>query len=71
MAQSEKIVPYLDIPLQHCVPRILKAMGRAAPYGDPEELIALIRHHIPEIALRTSLIVGFPGETEADFQALR
>jgi len=70
MAQSRKIVPYLDIPLQHCVPRILKAMGRATPFRDLEELIDLIRHHIPDIALRTSLIVGFPGETEADFRAL-
>jgi ribosomal protein S12 methylthiotransferase len=70
MAQSIKIVPYLDIPFQHCVPRILRSMGRATPYRDPEELIGLIRHHIPDIALRTSLIVGFPGETEADFRAL-
>ncbi len=70
MAQSGKIVPYLDIPLQHCVPRILKAMGRTTPLDGTEELIALIRHHIPDMALRTSLIVGFPGETEADFQAL-
>ncbi len=70
MAQSGKIVPYLDLPFQHCVPRILKAMGRAAPFENPEDLIARIRRHIPDIALRTSLIVGFPGETEADFQAL-
>jgi ribosomal protein S12 methylthiotransferase len=70
MKQSRKIVPYLDIPLQHCVPRILKAMGRAAQVAEPQELLDLIRRHIPEIALRTSLIVGFPGETEADFQAL-
>jgi ribosomal protein S12 methylthiotransferase len=70
MAQSRKIVPYLDIPLQHCVPRILKAMNRTSPSRDPEGLIDLIRHHIPGIALRTSLIVGFPGETEADFRAL-
>jgi ribosomal protein S12 methylthiotransferase len=70
VAQSRKIVPYLDIPLQHCVPKILKAMGRGAPFEDPEELVARIRRHIPGIALRTSLIVGFPGETEADFRAL-
>jgi ribosomal protein S12 methylthiotransferase len=70
MAQSTKIIPYLDIPLQHCVPKILKAMGRAAPFKDPEELLARIRRHLPDIALRTSLIVGFPGETEADFGAL-
>ena len=70
MAQSKKMVPYLDLPLQHCVPRILKAMGRAEPYGNPEELIARIRDHIPEVALRTSIIVGFPGESEAEFEAL-
>jgi ribosomal protein S12 methylthiotransferase len=70
MAQSKKIVPYLDIPFQHCVPRILKAMGRPAPSDNPEDLIALIRRHLPDIALRTSLIVGFPGEAEADFRAL-
>jgi ribosomal protein S12 methylthiotransferase len=70
MSQSRKIVPYLDLPFQHCVPRILKAMGRASPFSDPQELIDLMRRHIPEIALRTSLIVGFPGETEADYQAL-
>jgi ribosomal protein S12 methylthiotransferase len=70
MAQSRKILPYLDIPLQHCVPGILKAMGRTAPHEDPEALLARIRGQISGIALRTSLIVGFPGETEADFRAL-
>lgn len=70
MAQSEKIVPYLDIPLQHCVPRILRAMGRAERCGNAEELIAVIRDHIPDVALRTSIIVGFPGESEAEFEAL-
>jgi ribosomal protein S12 methylthiotransferase len=70
MAQSRKIVPYLDIPLQHCVSKILKAMGRAAPFEDPEELVVRIRRHLPGIALRTSLIVGFPGETEVDFRSL-
>jgi ribosomal protein S12 methylthiotransferase len=70
IAQSNKVVPYLDIPLQHCVSRILGAMGRAEPYGDPEGLIARIRHHIPEVALRTSIIVGFPGESEDEFEAL-
>jgi ribosomal protein S12 methylthiotransferase len=68
MAQSSKVVPYLDIPIQHCVPGILKAMGR--PAADPEEIIAKIRSVIPRIALRTSIMVGFPGETTADFKAL-
>jgi ribosomal protein S12 methylthiotransferase len=70
MAQSRKVLPYLDIPFQHCVPGILKAMGRAAPNEDPEVLLDRIRDQVPGIALRTSLIVGFPGETEADFRAL-
>jgi ribosomal protein S12 methylthiotransferase len=71
LAQSGKVVPYLDIPLQHCVPRILESMGRATPEGGQvEELIDLLRGSIPNLALRTSLMVGFPGETEEDFQAL-
>ncbi len=70
MRDSSKVVPYLDIPIQHCVPRILKAMGRD---GSPERIadtIALIRSHLPDISLRTSLMVGFPGETDTDFQML-
>lgn len=70
MAQSQKLVPYLDIPFQHSVPRILKAMGRVEPHKNPEELIARIRTYLPEVALRTSIIVGFPGESEAEFEAL-
>lgn len=70
MAQSRKVLPYLDIPLQHCVPGILKAMGRETVHGNVERLIDLIRSQVPEMVLRTSIIVGFPGETEADFQSL-
>jgi ribosomal protein S12 methylthiotransferase len=70
MAQSRKVLPYLDIPLQHCVPRILKGMGREPLRGDVEKLIDLIKSHVPEMVLRTSIIVGFPGETDADFQSL-
>ncbi len=70
IAQSEKIVPYLDIPVQHCVPQILRAMDRANPDGNPEELIGRIRDQIPEVSLRTSIIVGFPGESAAQFEAL-
>jgi ribosomal protein S12 methylthiotransferase len=68
MALSSKIVPYLDIPIQHCVPQILEDMGR--PPKNPEETIAKIRSIVPRIALRTSVMVGFPGETAADFKAL-
>lgn len=70
LAQSRKTVPYLDIPLQHCVPRVLRNMGRAEPSRDPEALIELIRRYLPEASLRTSFMVGFPGESDEDFEAL-
>ena len=70
LAQSEKTVPYLDVPLQHSVPRLLKAMGRDAPSRDLKALIELIRLYLPESAIRTSFIVGFPGESTDDFEAL-
>jgi ribosomal protein S12 methylthiotransferase len=70
MAAIPSICPYLDLPLQHVGDGILKRMGRG--YGRKEILdtIDLIRRRLPQAALRTSIIVGFPGETEADFQAL-
>lgn len=64
------VLPYLDIPFQHASPRILKAMKRP---GDIEGALARIarwRDICPQLALRSTFIVGFPGETEADFQAL-
>lgn len=70
MASEEKIVNYLDIPLQHCDGTVLKRMNRK---GDRESLTALmqkIRAKIPDITLRTTLITGFPGETEEQFQSL-
>lgn len=70
IAQEDKIVKYLDIPLQHVSPRILRAMHRP---GDRESLTALLerlRARIPGLVLRTSLIVGLPGETEAEFAEL-
>jgi ribosomal protein S12 methylthiotransferase len=67
MAQSRKVVPYLDIPLQHSVPSILNAMRRKGSFVNPEKLIDLIRKHIPAMVLRTSFIVGFPGKTDQDF----
>ncbi len=70
MAESGKVVPYLDIPLQHCVPRILKAMGRKCSRSGMERLVELIRSHLPGVTLRTSLMVGFPGETGSDFKTL-
>lgn len=70
IAQQDKIVKYLDIPLQHVSKRILRAMRRP---GDRQSLAALIqklREHIPGVVLRTSLIVGLPGETEEEFAEL-
>ena len=70
IAEEPKIVKYLDIPLQHVSKRILRAMHRP---GDGEEFAALIeklRERIPGLVLRTSLIVGLPGETEEEFAEL-
>jgi ribosomal protein S12 methylthiotransferase len=70
MASYDCICKYLDIPLQHVSARLLKAMGRSGSSEEFHEIIAFIRAYLPEITLRTTLIVGFPGETEADFQEL-
>ncbi|MDX1375034.1 MAG: 30S ribosomal protein S12 methylthiotransferase RimO [Burkholderiales bacterium] len=64
------IVPYLDVPFQHASPRILKRMRRPARAEDVLARIARWRDLCPEIALRSTFIVGFPGETERDFEAL-
>lgn len=66
----EKVVPYLDIPIQHCVPSILKAMGRKGRALNPEKVIYRVRDLWPEVTIRTTIIVGFPGETEKEFNAL-
>lgn len=69
-ASEEKVVPYMDIPIQHCDKEILKRMNRK---GDEQSLIALIqeiREKIPGIILRTTLIAGFPGESEQQFESL-
>lgn len=65
-----KILPYLDVPLQHASPRILKAMKRPANAENTLERIDRWRRDCPQITLRSTFIVGFPGETEADFQRL-
>ncbi|MBR6874248.1 MAG: 30S ribosomal protein S12 methylthiotransferase RimO [Ruminococcus sp.] len=70
IAEEEKLVKYLDIPIQHCCGEILKRMNRS---GDRESLTALInkiRARIPGIVLRTTLLTGFPGETEEQFEEL-
>ena len=65
-----KIMPYLDIPFQHASPRILKAMRRPAAAENNLARIRRWREDCPEITLRSTFIVGFPGETEADFEQL-
>jgi ribosomal protein S12 methylthiotransferase len=69
MAQG-RVLPYLDIPFQHANARILKLMKRPAAATDTLERIAAWRRVAPDIAIRSTFIVGFPGETEQDFQEL-
>lgn len=70
MAENDKIVKYMDVPIQHCSERVLKAMNRR---GSRESLAALmqkIRDMVPGVVLRTTLITGFPSETDAEFTEL-
>jgi len=70
IARSERIVHYLDLPIQHANDRILKAMRRPDTKEDLCRLIGRLRAAMPDIILRTTLIVGFPGETQAEFEEL-
>lgn len=70
MAKEPKICKYLDLPIQHASDRVLKRMNRPTRRAEVETLIAKIRKAIPDVVIRTSLIVGFPGETEEDFAEL-
>lgn len=67
---EEKVCHYLDIPIQHASNRILKRMGRRTNREEVMERIARLRREIPDIALRTTMISGFPGETESDHEEL-
>ncbi len=71
IAAEPKICKYVDLPLQHAHDDILAAMNRRDSRADTERLLAKIRAAIPGVAIRTSFIVGFPGETEEHFAALR
>ena len=71
MKQEPKICNYLDIPLQHISDPILKSMRRGTTQKKTTDLIENIRKILPEIALRTTLIVGYPGETASDFRILK
>jgi len=70
IAASAKIVPYLDIPLQHINDELLRRMARRVTRQQTESLLAKLRDRIPGLALRTTLITGFPGETDEQFQEL-
>ena len=71
VAENKKIAKYFDIPIQHIANSILKKMNRKTSKEQIEELIKKIRKKIPEVTLRTSVMVGFPGETEKDFEELQ
>ena len=70
IAETPKAVKYLDMPLQHASRNILKLMKRGGTRDSLERLIARVREHVPGIAIRTTFITGFPGETEEDFDEL-
>ena len=71
LATCKKIIPYLDMPLQHINDRVLRRMVRRVDRSATEELIARMRSAIPNLAMRTTFIVGFPGETDVEFQELK
>ncbi len=70
IAGGQKIIPYLDMPLQHISDRVLKRMQRKVRRRDVDELLGRLRADIPNLTMRTTFIVGFPGETETEFQEL-
>lgn len=71
IATNPKVVKYIDMPLQHISDAVLKRMGRRSRQKEVEELIKKLRNRAEGIVIRTSLIVGFPGETEEDFDTLK
>ena len=70
MAENEQILPYIDMPLQHADPDILKSMRRPANLDWVYQTVDKLRASMPELALRTTFIVGYPGETERSFQSM-
>jgi ribosomal protein S12 methylthiotransferase len=71
MKDDPRLVPYFDLPFQHASSRILAAMNRKGSGTKYLELVARIREALPDAAIRATFLLGFPGETETDFQALR
>ncbi len=70
MAERSEVCNYLDIPFQHASDTVLERMRRQITRTEQEDLIAYARERVPEIAIRTTLLVGFPGETEEEFEEL-
>lgn len=70
IASNENVCSYLDVPLQHVQPGILRAMNRTGSRAAFDDLLERIRTRVPGVTLRTTLIAGFPGETDEDFEAL-
>lgn len=71
IASKPNVCKYLDMPLQHASKPVLRAMNRRGDENSHRELVARIREHVPGITLRTTLIAGFPGETDVDFDVLQ
>ncbi len=70
IANEEKIVKYIDIPIQHISDKVLTAMHRRGTGAEIRRLFSTLREQVPDLVIRTSLITGFPGETEEDFEEL-
>ena len=70
MASEPRVVPYLDIPFQHVSDRVLKRMNRRYGFRDLERLLEMINTYLPHCAIRSTFLVGFPGETEQDIDEL-
>ncbi len=71
MAASPKVIPYVDMPLQHINDRVLKRMVRRVDRAATEALLGKLRKGVPDLAIRTTFIVGFPGETDAEYEELK
>ena len=70
IAEEEKVCSYIDIPLQHCNADILKAMNRSGDHNSLKALLNKMKSKIPDLSLRTTFMVGFPGETDEQFEEL-
>ncbi len=70
LAAGRRLLPYVDVPLQHASDRVLRAMRRGTTRARQERLVQKLRSAVPDLTLRTTVIVGFPGETDEDFDEL-